>query len=77
MYLTPFIILYPVIRYLVDQRWLKQWMINAGLDSWGQWKSGIEIGDPGPIDNLNLFKGNIFEKPHFGSFIIQILNQTP
>ena len=77
MYLTPFIILYHVIRYLVDQRWLTQWKINAGFDSWDQWKSGIEIGDPGPLDNLNLFKGKIFENLHFALFIIQILNQTP
>ena len=43
-------------RYLVDQRWLKQWKIYSGFDSWNQENAGKEAVNPGPVDNSNLLK---------------------
>ena len=57
MYSTCIKILY-VNRYLVDQRWFKQWKIYVGYDYWDQWNTGIKIRNPGPVDNGRLFKGN-------------------
>ena len=45
------------LRYLVDQRWLKQWKKYSGFDSWDQYHAGSEAVNPGPVDNSNLFKG--------------------
>lgn len=46
-------------RYLVDQRWLKQWKRYTGYDSWDQYHAGNEDAKPGPLDNSCLFKSKI------------------
>ena len=43
-------------RYLVDQRWLKQWKKYSGFESWDLRSAGKQEAHPGPIDNVNLFK---------------------
>ena len=47
-----------IYRYLVDQKWFKQWKKYVGFDSWDQQSAGNEAANPGPVDNGNLFKGN-------------------
>ena len=58
MYLTYINTLCFHVRYLVNQRWLKQWKKYVGFDSWDQYSAGNETANPGPVDNGNLFKGN-------------------
>lgn len=43
----------------MDVRWIKQWKKYVGYDQWDQTLAGQESADPGPIDNSNLFKGNM------------------
>ena len=40
-------------RYLIDCKWLKQWKICTNFDDWNH----TSAGEPGPIDNTNLYKG--------------------
>ena len=59
MYLKSIIVLYLYVnRYLVDQKWFKQWKKYVGFDSMDQYSAGNEAANPGSIDNGNLFKGN-------------------
>ena len=44
------------LRYLTDQRWLKQWKKYAGFESWDLRSAGKQETNPGPIDNSGLFK---------------------
>ena len=46
-----------ISRYLVDQKWFKQWKKYTGFDSWDQHTAGEPGSNPGPIDNSILFKG--------------------
>ena len=43
-------------RYLVDQRWLKQWKKYSGFESWDLRSAGKQEAHPGPVDNVNLLK---------------------
>ena len=43
-------------RYLVDQRWLKQWKKYVGFESWDLRSVGKQEAHPGPADNVNLLK---------------------
>ena len=52
------IIISLINRYLVDQKWLKQWKKYTGFDSWDQHSAGETSAHPGPINNNNLFKSN-------------------
>ena len=36
---------------------MKQWKKYVGFDQWDQSSAGLESANPGPVDNLNLFKG--------------------
>lgn len=54
---TIVIIIIIAVRYLVDQKWLKQWKKHTGFDSWDQQMAGVASSNPGPVDNSNLFKG--------------------
>ena len=47
----------PLLRYLVDMRWMKQWRKYVGYDTWDQSSAGEPSANPGPVDNSNLFKG--------------------
>ena len=51
------IIISLINRYLVDQKWLRQWKKYTGFDSWDQHSAGTTSAHPGPIDTCNLFKG--------------------
>ena len=53
VYLCPL----PLLRFLVDVKWLKQWKKYVGYDQWDQYHVGQVSANPGPIDNANLFKG--------------------
>ena len=50
------IVAVPLARYLVDQKWLKQWKKYVGFDAWEQFSAGKDSANPGPVDNSNLFK---------------------
>ena len=50
------IIYYLFTRYLVDQRWLKQWKKYVGLESSDLRSVGKQEAHPGPVDNVNLLK---------------------
>ncbi len=43
-------------RYLIDTRWFKQWQRYVGYNIRFQ-ETGQKSGNPGPIDNSNLFMG--------------------
>ena len=36
---------------------MKQWKKYVGFDQWDQGFAGLESANPGPVENLNLFKG--------------------
>ena len=44
-------------RYLIDIRWFKQWKKYVGFEEWETSMVGDSSANPGPIDNLGLFKG--------------------
>ena len=56
-----------VLRYLVDNNWFTHWRRYIGFDSdqyivdseLDLFVAGTLEDHPGPIDNVNLFKGNI------------------
>ena len=48
--------LYLFARYLVDERWLKQWKKFVGFESWDLTSAGKQEAHPGPVDNAGLFK---------------------
>ena len=52
-------------RYLVDQRWLKQWKKCSSFDTLDQIDVESEAENPGPVDNCNLFKGMMYNKFSF------------
>ena len=43
-------------RYLVDQRWLKQWKKYVGFESWNLTSAGKQKAHLGPVDNVDRFK---------------------
>uniref|UniRef100_A0A8C1C6S0 Ubiquitin carboxyl-terminal hydrolase n=1 Tax=Cyprinus carpio carpio TaxID=630221 RepID=A0A8C1C6S0_CYPCA len=45
----------PVLQYLIDSRWFKQWKKYVGFDSWDLYNVGEHNLYPGPIDNSGLF----------------------
>ena len=47
----------PLLRFLVDVKWLKQWKKYVGYDQWDQYHVGQVSANPGPINNANLFNG--------------------
>ena len=51
------IIILLINRYLVDQKWFKQWKKYTGFDSWDQHSAGETSAHPVPIYNDYLFKG--------------------
>ena len=53
-----------ILRYLIDQRWWKQWKKYVGYDTENPFVAGEEINDPGPIDNSSLFAGKILHYLH-------------
>ena len=58
MLLVLIILILLINRYLVDQKWLKQWKKYTGFDSWDQHSAGTTSAHPGPINTHNLFKSN-------------------
>lgn len=44
------------VRYLIDNRWFKQWKKYVGFDTWDTVGAGEQSAHPGPIDNGPLFK---------------------
>lgn len=46
-------------RYLIDNRWFKQWKKYVGFDSWDMYNVGEHNMFPGPIDNSGLFSGTV------------------
>ena len=48
--------LYLFARYLINQRWLKQWKKYVGLDLSDLKSVGEQGAHPGPVDNAELFK---------------------
>lgn len=49
------------VRYLIEQRWLKQWKKYTGFDSWDQYHAGSDTVIPGPVDNSNLFESMFYQ----------------
>ena len=55
-------------RYLVDVKWMKQWKKYVGYDQWDQKSVGQESANPGPLDNVFLFRSEILEFKIVNSF---------
>lgn len=44
-------------RYLVGNRWFKQWKKYVGFDCWEKYQMGDQNVYPGPVDNSGVLKG--------------------
>ena len=67
----------PLLRYLVDMRWMKQWRKYVGYDTWDQSSAGEPSANPGPVDNSNLFKGGEMTVLHDTSCVTFPLPSSP
>ncbi|UYV69344.1 USP15 [Cordylochernes scorpioides] len=45
-----------IARYLVDNKWFKQWRKYVGYDNWDTGVVGERTSHPGPVDNASLLK---------------------
>ena len=59
-----------ILRYLVGERWWKQWKKFVGYDTWDQFGVGEELNDPGPIYNSRLFAGKTLHYLHALFYLI-------
>lgn len=57
-----------VPRYLIDNKWFKQWKRYVGYDSWDACNIGEQSTFPGPIDNSPLLKGKMIVT--FATFLL-------
>ena len=46
-------------RYLVDLKWMKQWKKFVGYCQWDQIYAGLEVVNPGAVDNSALLRAGI------------------